>query len=259
MLSKMRRILGSKRSSLRSVLCPLRSSLSFTLMELLVVIAIIALLASVLLPALSKAREMARSIKCVSNLKQIGLAFQMYADDNDDYFPYAWSNLASNSDKSWAQLLDNAGYTNYDIPAYATDEASIRAAYAKSTIYKCPSDKGVYYSMPMNFSMNSDLQRVYGYPSEAALWESKYPKLGKIPQPSEKVLLCCSRAASNVSYGVLLVATYFNANSDILGGDNDGDIDEDDGWRNLHNGSFNVLFCDGHVEGRRKLLVGELY
>ena len=65
----------------------LRNRKAFTLIELLVVISIIAILASILLPALGTAREKGRQAKCMSNLKQIGIAIMMYTNDWDDWLP----------------------------------------------------------------------------------------------------------------------------------------------------------------------------
>lgn len=81
---------------------------SFTLIELLVVIAIIAILASLLAPSLSSAREKARQIQCMSNLKQVGLALRMYADEHNDLYPEAWDGTLRWNDK----LLSYMSSTN---------------------------------------------------------------------------------------------------------------------------------------------------
>src|SRR5215210_8252448 len=73
------------RPSRRPVLSPRRKG--FTLVELLVVIGIIALLLSILLPSLNKARESAKQVKCLNNLRQIGMALIMYCDGNKGKFP----------------------------------------------------------------------------------------------------------------------------------------------------------------------------
>ncbi|MFQ6130572.1 MAG: type II secretion system protein [Armatimonadota bacterium] len=97
-----------------------RSAMGFTLIELLVVIAIIAILASILFPVFSRARAKARQAKCISNLKQLALAAQMYTSDWDDqYMP--WNNDPSNlspncdaGDEPWDEVLA-VYYRNHEL------------------------------------------------------------------------------------------------------------------------------------------------
>src|SRR5262245_25111138 len=88
-----------------------KSRAAFTLIELLVVIAIIVILAAMLLPALSRAKDKAKGIRCVSNNKQMALAMMMYAADNADSLPPlntgTWPGITTNW---WMQVLDNGKY-----------------------------------------------------------------------------------------------------------------------------------------------------
>ncbi len=114
----------------------------FTLIELLVVIAIIALLAAILFPVFSRARENARRSSCQSNLKQIGIGVMQYVQDYDDYFPTLHNDTGAGS---------FAGNGNLDTGEEAW--ATLIQPYIKNTsVYQCPSEKTDGSSTPTSTS-----------------------------------------------------------------------------------------------------------
>jgi len=100
----------------------------FTLIELLVVIAIIAILAAMLLPVLAKAKEKARQISCISNLKQMGIALTMYVDDNNGFWPIASYTDANGNSINWTKEV-----TSY-LPQQGNQVTSLA-----NQVFICPS------------------------------------------------------------------------------------------------------------------------
>lgn len=177
----------------------------FTLVELLVVIGIIAVLISILLPSLGRARESANRIACLSNLRQLGIAFVMYANDNEGYLPAAgrgapW--LAE--DWVYWQTANNGFFPGTRDPAEALDIDSsrigkyigtVRPGSAVKSFNKklmvCPSDDPMARAFPvnpysfsyvMNWYMGCGNEYLAGNPEAAA-------KISQIVRSSEKVLL----------------------------------------------------------------------
>ncbi len=222
-----------------------RPTQAFSLIELLVVIAILGLLAALLLPALTRSKSKADSLTCVNNLRQLTIAWQLYAEDNGDWLvnnhgvpeTLALRQTWANNVEDWLASDDN---TN---PVYLTDSKLGPYANRSLGVYKCPADREPAPNGQRTRSMS--MNAMIGNPGE--LTNRFNPAYVQFYKKSE---------IANPT-GIFV---FLDENADTI---NDGFfVNQLDNylWGNLpgsyHNRAANFSFADGHLETHRWVVPG---
>lgn len=222
---------------------------AFTLIELLVVIAIIAILAAILFPVFAQAREKARAITCVSNLKQMGLAAVMYAQDYDETYPGMWQ---------WSPLAILAHSPYLYPPGFTLQQAEQQCEtcpYVKnSQIFKCPDMSKQYggawasygYAYPTLWG---------GYPPipNSAFGFPVGPSLGAFAAPADTVMIMDSAIFAGTDACNARTYEGIYSGCDTKSGYSYPYVYEPttNPWSSpnpIHSKKANIAFVDGHVK-----------
>ena len=239
----------------------------FTLVELLVVMAVIAILAALLLPALSQVRARAQAIVCLNNTRQLGLAWQVYATEHNDGLPYNLG-MAGSSFRTRLNWVNNV--MTWDLSSDNTNTATLAGASlgpfvsGNTSVYHCPADTILsaeqraagWTARIRSYSMNAlvgdagDIS-INGFNTNAPDY-TQFFKLAQIPQPADIFVFLDEHPDSiDDGYFVERVAP----DSDNYSSSNGYPSDAPDQWLDLpatyHNRATAMSYADGHSDLHR--------
>lgn len=216
-----------------------RPGTGFTLIELLVVIAIIAILASLLLPALAQAKEKGRGAKCGSNLRQLALAWQLYADENEGFVMPARDYSDAAYYRFWSGRQDKSIPAN-DLRGYDPTHGFIWPYLPSQQLNACPS----WLGLPNNGQLGYGYNWMYLSFSTGAMtggpWTFEWTRQGQIPRPTGKVLFAdCARNIKN-NQGLLETTPFLCPPTYQY-----------PGFHGRHGKRGNVVWADSHVSSEK--------
>jgi prepilin-type N-terminal cleavage/methylation domain-containing protein/prepilin-type processing-associated H-X9-DG protein len=241
-----------------------RDPMAFTLIELLVVVSILALLISILLPSLAKARAQAKLTACMANLHDLGISLHTYAHDYDPYFPptpYMGSNLNTDDPESDDNLFV-LWYRKYarNIASFSCPATTYRVRPPEKILQQRLPGGAIKYVLVIGMRVQNDFEQLaqqvankgFGTSYEYNVWMSDGKRktdvtwcAGVAPKTYSLVLKTTQTLHPHPAYSILMHDA--DTKGDVIGANGQAQNNYPEPWDNHGTRAMNILFADNHV------------